>query len=65
MAVLVGYASAHGSTAQITRRIADVLQRQGWAVEVAAVQDIHDPGGCAQPDGPRRTAGRSVRCGTS
>lgn len=44
MRILVGYASAHGSTAEIARRIAGALQHSNWAVDVVAVQEIADPG---------------------
>jgi menaquinone-dependent protoporphyrinogen oxidase len=44
MRMLVGYASAHGSTAEIAHRIAGALQRAGWAVDVKAVREIADPG---------------------
>jgi menaquinone-dependent protoporphyrinogen oxidase len=44
MTILVGYASAHGSTAEIADRIASVLRRRGWDVDVAPVQDVTDPG---------------------
>lgn len=44
MRILVGHASAHGSTAEIAHRIAGVLQHQGWAVDVVAMQEIADPG---------------------
>ncbi|MDI3331849.1 MAG: flavodoxin domain-containing protein [Micrococcus sp.] len=43
MTILVGYASAHGSTEEISRRIAGILQEQGGEVEVAAVEDVTDP----------------------
>ena len=43
MRILVGYASAHGSTAEIARRIAGVLQHPGWRVDVVGVEEIADP----------------------
>lgn len=44
MRILVGYASAHGSTAEIAHRIAGALQHPGWTVDVVEVQKIADPG---------------------
>ena len=43
MRILAGYASAHGSTAVNTHRIADVLRPHGWAVDAVAIQEIVDP----------------------
>jgi menaquinone-dependent protoporphyrinogen oxidase len=40
MRVLVGYASAHGSTAQIARRIAEVLEREGLTVELLSLRQV-------------------------
>lgn len=44
MRILVGYASAHGSTAEIAHRIAAVLQHPDWTVDVVEVRKIADPG---------------------
>ena len=44
MRILVGYASAHGSTAEMAYRIAGVLQHLDWTVDVVEVQKIADPG---------------------
>lgn len=44
MRILVGYASAHGSTAEIAHRVAGALQHPGSAVDVVEVQKIADPG---------------------
>jgi menaquinone-dependent protoporphyrinogen oxidase len=43
MRILVGYASAHGSTAEIARRIAGALQHPGWTVDVVEVEKVADP----------------------
>ncbi|MCY1157286.1 MAG: flavodoxin [Citricoccus sp.] len=43
--VLIGYASAHGSTAQIGQRIAKVLERDGLTVEVLPLQQAPSPEG--------------------
>ncbi|MGQ1797280.1 flavodoxin domain-containing protein [Kocuria oceani] len=45
MRILVGHASAHGSTAEIARRIAEVLRSQGASVDVERMGRITDPGG--------------------
>lgn len=45
MRILVGHASAHGSTAEIARRIAEVLRGQGASVDVERMGRITDPGG--------------------
>jgi menaquinone-dependent protoporphyrinogen oxidase len=45
MRILIGYASVHGSTAQIGQRIADALQRQGLTVEVLPVRQAPSPEG--------------------
>jgi len=42
MQVLVGYASAHGSTRQIAERIGSRIGRSGATVRVAPVDDLHD-----------------------
>jgi menaquinone-dependent protoporphyrinogen oxidase len=44
MRILAGYASSHGSTAEIAHRIAGALQRADWAVDVLPVREIADPG---------------------
>lgn len=41
MQVLVGYASAHGSTAEIAHKIGDVLQQYDCDATVASVDTIH------------------------
>jgi menaquinone-dependent protoporphyrinogen oxidase len=43
LVVLVGYASAHGSTQGVAERIGDRLQRRGAAVDVRPVSDVPDP----------------------
>ncbi|MFI7581525.1 flavodoxin domain-containing protein [Kocuria kalidii] len=45
MRILVGHASAHGSTAEIAQRIADVLRGEGRSVDVGPVGQIGGPGG--------------------
>jgi menaquinone-dependent protoporphyrinogen oxidase len=40
MKVLVGYATVHGSTAEVAQRIGDVLVQQGHEVTVANVQTL-------------------------
>jgi menaquinone-dependent protoporphyrinogen oxidase len=40
MKVLVGYATVHGSTAEVAQRIGDVLAQQGHEVIVANVQSL-------------------------
>jgi menaquinone-dependent protoporphyrinogen oxidase len=40
MKILVGYASAHGSTAEVAGRIAAVLERHGLAVNVLPVPQV-------------------------
>jgi menaquinone-dependent protoporphyrinogen oxidase len=40
MRVLVAYASAHASTAQVARRVAEVLEREGLAVELLPVRQV-------------------------
>ena len=45
MQVLVGYASAHGSTAEIAHKIGDVLQDHGCSVTVASVETIQSVSG--------------------
>lgn len=42
MHVLVGYASVHGSTAEVATRVAEVLRRAGLTATVADVADITD-----------------------
>lgn len=42
MTVLVGYASAHGSTAEIAERIGTLLAGRGHTVEVASVEAVTD-----------------------
>jgi menaquinone-dependent protoporphyrinogen oxidase len=44
MAVLVGYASAHGSTRGIAERIASRLGEKGYQIAIQAVDDIDDVG---------------------
>ena len=44
MQVLVGYASAHGSTRQIAERVGSRLSRAGVAVHVAPVAELEDIG---------------------
>ena len=43
MAVLVAYASKHGSTQGIAERIAEKLRQMGKEAEVRPVEDIKDP----------------------
>jgi menaquinone-dependent protoporphyrinogen oxidase len=45
MRMLIGYASMHGSTAEIGERIAEALQRQELVVEVLPVQQAPSPEG--------------------
>lgn len=45
MRILVGHASAHGSTAEISQRIAEVLRNQGATVDVERMGRIADVGG--------------------
>ncbi|GAA2417806.1 flavodoxin domain-containing protein [Streptomyces glaucosporus] len=45
MTVLVGYASAHGSTAEIAERIGTLLAGRGHAVEVASLAAVPDTAG--------------------
>jgi menaquinone-dependent protoporphyrinogen oxidase len=45
MLILVGYASAHGSTRQIAERVGSRLRRGGAEVRVAPIGDLHDIGG--------------------
>lgn len=40
MKVLVGYATVHGSTAEVAQRIGDVLAKQGHEVKVADVKTL-------------------------
>jgi menaquinone-dependent protoporphyrinogen oxidase len=42
MLVLVGYASAHGSTRQIAERVGSRIGRSGATVRVVPVGDLHD-----------------------
>ncbi len=42
MLVLVGYASAHGSTRQIAERVGSIIGRSGVMVRVVPVGDLHD-----------------------
>lgn len=42
--ILIGFASARGSTAQIAQRIAEVLEREGLGVELLPVSSVGDPG---------------------
>ena len=44
MQVLVGYASAHGSTRQIAERVGSRLSKAGVAVLVAPVAELEDIG---------------------
>jgi menaquinone-dependent protoporphyrinogen oxidase len=44
MAILVGYASAHGSTRGIAERIAARLAEKGFQVAIRSVDDIDDAG---------------------
>ncbi|WP_331767431.1 flavodoxin domain-containing protein [Embleya sp. NBC_00896] len=43
MIVLVGYASAHGSTHEIAQRIATLLKQDGVDAETAAMDAVRDP----------------------
>jgi menaquinone-dependent protoporphyrinogen oxidase len=45
MRVLIGYSSAHGSTAEIAQRIADVLQGGSLTAEVCRLEDVHSLAG--------------------
>ncbi|EMY32241.1 flavodoxin-like protein [Arthrobacter crystallopoietes BAB-32] len=42
MRVLIGYSSAHGSTAEIARRIGELLEQDGLAVDTLAIPQITD-----------------------
>lgn len=44
MTVLVGYATAHGSTREIAERVGDRLRRHGLDVEVRDLAHVGDPG---------------------
>ena len=40
MHVLVGYASAQGSTAEVARRIGSVIEAEGMSVDVLPIKDV-------------------------
>jgi len=44
MRIIVGYASAHGSTAEIAERVGAVLRRDGADADVRALRNVSDVG---------------------